>query len=67
VQASDGVLEVGCSYGVCSKMLQEHAGWLVAVDNSGEVVQEVRGWAAGVVCGCGGGEVGVAQWWCVNT
>jgi hypothetical protein len=42
VQASDGVLELGCSYGVCSRILQEHGAWLVAVDNSDEVITEVR-------------------------
>jgi hypothetical protein len=41
VQAFDGVLELGCSYGVCSRMLQEHAAWLKAVDNSDEMIQEV--------------------------
>lgn len=41
VQSSDGVLELGCSYGCASRMLQEHAGWLAAVDNSAEVLAEV--------------------------
>jgi hypothetical protein len=27
---------------VCSKMLQEHAAWLLGVDNGSEVIQEVR-------------------------
>jgi hypothetical protein len=56
VQACDGVLEIGCSYGVCSKMLQEHAAWLGAIDNSCEVVQEVRWvWNYGTTSSvCGG-------------
>jgi SAM-dependent methyltransferase len=46
VQAGDGVLELGCSYGVCSRMLQEHGAWLVGVDNSEACVRQVR------VCVC---------------
>lgn len=42
VTSSDVVLELGCSYGMCTNMLAEHAAHVTGIDNSEEVVAEVR-------------------------
>jgi cyclopropane fatty-acyl-phospholipid synthase-like methyltransferase len=41
VSSSDVVLELGCSYGMCTNMLAEHAAHVIGVDNSEEAVAEV--------------------------
>jgi methylase of polypeptide subunit release factors len=40
VSSSDVVLELGCSYGICTNMLAEHAAHVIGVDNSEEAVAE---------------------------
>eukprot|EP00879_Flechtneria_rotunda_P026508 GHRR01028266.1.p1 GENE.GHRR01028266.1~~GHRR01028266.1.p1 ORF type:complete len:434 (+),score=133.59 GHRR01028266.1:775-2076(+) len=42
VDSCDAVLELGCSYGVCTSMLAEHCQRVIGIDNSAEVVQEAR-------------------------
>ncbi|KAF8071307.1 IP5P13 [Scenedesmus sp. PABB004] len=39
---ADAVLELGCSYGVCTAQLAQHAGQVVGVDCGSEVVAEAR-------------------------
>jgi cyclopropane fatty-acyl-phospholipid synthase-like methyltransferase len=41
VSSSDVVLELGCSYGMCTNMLAEHAAHVIGIDNSEEAVAEV--------------------------
>jgi cyclopropane fatty-acyl-phospholipid synthase-like methyltransferase len=41
VSSSDVVLELGCSYGMATNMLAEHAAAVIGIDNSEEVVAEV--------------------------
>jgi SAM-dependent methyltransferase len=42
VSSSDVVLELGCSYGMATNMLAEHAAAVIGIDNSQEAVAEVR-------------------------
>lgn len=41
VSSSDVVLELGCSYGMATNMLAEHAAAVVGIDNSEEAVAQV--------------------------
>eukprot|EP00775_Hariotina_reticulata_P006494 gene6494-6722_t len=40
VQGNDTVLELGCSYGLCTNVLSQHAQQVVGVDNSELVIAE---------------------------
>ncbi|WIA32469.1 hypothetical protein OEZ86_003289 [Tetradesmus obliquus] len=42
VSSSDVVLELGCSYGMATNMLAEHAAAVVGIDNSEEAVAQAR-------------------------
>lgn len=42
VTAADAVVEVGCSTGGCTALLARHAGRVVGVDNSQQLVREAR-------------------------
>ena len=42
VAKSDGVLEIGSSYGECTQILTKHAKTVVGIDNSQELVEESR-------------------------
>ena len=42
IQKDDLVLELGCSYGVCTHILAQHAQEVRGVDNSHQLIAEVR-------------------------
>jgi 2-polyprenyl-3-methyl-5-hydroxy-6-metoxy-1,4-benzoquinol methylase len=50
VTKSDAVLEIGCSAGVCTSLLARHAGRVVGVDNSPQLIREVRMFGARRTC-----------------